>query len=163
MPINDTPQLSHFTPVPSSAGDPFASAVFGDPGKSAVTADFTEIADIPLRPVDPFADAILSRDLKDTEDARTVGGFLAKLLIALLREEDGFDPKRPFGNSDWYTTLGEVVHLDVLEKIITTVLNRDQTDLDRLAADLRATFGSGGVRTPEQDAAALIALGWTRA
>jgi len=34
-------------------------------------------------------------------DAATIGGYLIKLLATLWNEKDGFDGKRPFGNSDW--------------------------------------------------------------
>ena len=33
--------------------------------------------------------------------AATVGDYLRKLLATLWREEEGFDGKRPFGNSSW--------------------------------------------------------------
>lgn len=33
--------------------------------------------------------------------AATIGEYLVKLLAALWDEKDGFDGKRPFGNSDW--------------------------------------------------------------
>jgi len=32
---------------------------------------------------------------------RTVGEYLKTLLIKVWREEEGFDGKRPFGNSSW--------------------------------------------------------------
>lgn len=35
-------------------------------------------------------------------EAKTVGGYLAKLLGRVLQEQDCFSGKRPFGNSGWY-------------------------------------------------------------
>lgn len=40
-------------------------------------------------------------------DATTLGAYLAELLTTLLREGEGFDPKRPFGNSDWQGVIDE--------------------------------------------------------
>jgi hypothetical protein len=41
--------------------------------------------------------------------ARTIGEYLKKLLLGVWEEGDGFDGKRPFGNSGWegelYTAL----------------------------------------------------------
>ncbi|ACU71843.1 hypothetical protein Caci_2934 [Catenulispora acidiphila DSM 44928] len=34
-------------------------------------------------------------------DATTIGDYLIKLLATLWDEKEGFDGKKPFGNSDW--------------------------------------------------------------
>lgn len=44
---------------------------------------------------------------KDT-DADTVGDYLLNLLLEVVKWQDGFDGKRPFGNSDWlYNDIGQ--------------------------------------------------------
>lgn len=44
---------------------------------------------------------------KNDAGAGTVGGYLAKLLTALIEKEEGFSGKRPFGNSGWLWELGK--------------------------------------------------------
>jgi hypothetical protein len=46
----------------------------------------------------PFELEFYSYDLKQTI---TIGDFFKKLLIKLLYEQEEFNPKRPFGNSNW--------------------------------------------------------------
>lgn len=38
-------------------------------------------------------------------DAATIGDYLIKLLATLWEEKEGFNGKRPFGNSDWDSDL----------------------------------------------------------
>jgi hypothetical protein len=45
---------------------------------------------------------VLDCPMEDNDaDAKTVGEYLSKLLINLWTKEEGFDSKRPFGNSGW--------------------------------------------------------------
>lgn len=48
---------------------------------------------------------------KNDADAKTIRGYLGSLLINVWIEEEGFDGKRPFGNSSWkyevYAALAE--------------------------------------------------------
>lgn len=45
---------------------------------------------------------VLNLGLADNDaDAPTVRVYLMKLLAEVWREEEGFDGKRPFGNSSW--------------------------------------------------------------
>jgi hypothetical protein len=54
---------------------------------------------------------ILSQPIKqdDLPDTPTLGGYLAELLLTLLAEGEGFDPKRPFGNSDWEDRISDAI------------------------------------------------------
>lgn len=46
---------------------------------------------------------VLALPMPDDNDAgaTTIGEYLIKLLATLWDEKEGFDGKRPFGNSDW--------------------------------------------------------------
>lgn len=50
-------------------------------------------------------------------DAKTIGGYLHKLLYTLWQEGEGFSSKRPFGNSYWehdlYIALGKNGHVEM--------------------------------------------------
>jgi hypothetical protein len=51
---------------------------------------------------DPTGAEILAVPMGDNDaGATTVGDYLAKLLLDVWREGEGFDGKRPFGNSGW--------------------------------------------------------------
>lgn len=51
---------------------------------------------------DPTGTEILAVPMgKNDAGAATVGDYLGKLLLDLWREGEGFDGKRPFGNSSW--------------------------------------------------------------
>jgi hypothetical protein len=43
--------------------------------------------------------------LENDINAETVGEYLSGLLITLLEEDEGFNSKRPFGNSGWFYQL----------------------------------------------------------
>lgn len=53
------------------------------------------------------AHAALAAPMEDDNDAgaETVRAYLAKLLQTLWREEEGFNGKRPFGNSGWQSDI----------------------------------------------------------
>jgi hypothetical protein len=45
---------------------------------------------------------VLATTMQENDaDADTIGDYLRALLAAVLEEEEGFDGKRPFGNSGW--------------------------------------------------------------
>jgi len=45
----------------------------------------------------------------DATDAETIGEYLRQLLLTLWTELDGFDGKRPFGDSNWEFDLYEAL------------------------------------------------------
>jgi hypothetical protein len=48
--------------------------------------------------------AVLSCPMEENDaEAKTVGDYLRKLLKLVWHDEEGFDGKRPFGNSGWQT------------------------------------------------------------
>lgn len=51
----------------------------------------------------PTPQQVLTLPMPDDNgaDAATVGDYLIKLLATLWDEKEGFDGKRPFGDSDW--------------------------------------------------------------
>ena len=51
----------------------------------------------------PTPQQVLALPMPDDNDAgaTTIGDYLIKLLATLWEEKEGFDGKRPFGNSDW--------------------------------------------------------------
>lgn len=69
---------------------------------------------IPAPGVSPLA---LSIEDYDNVHVATVGGYLAKLLITLLREEEGFSGKRPLGNSGWLGVIEEALGTDDLTEL----------------------------------------------
>jgi len=51
---------------------------------------------------EPTPQQILALPMQENDaDAATIGGYLIKLLATLWDEKDGFDGKRPFGDSGW--------------------------------------------------------------
>lgn len=54
-------------------------------------------------PDDLLNTPMLSNDAK----AKTVRVYLVTLLLNVWRDDENFDGKRPFGNSGWWTELGE--------------------------------------------------------
>lgn len=49
------------------------------------------------------AQEILSLPMQENDaEAATVGDYLQELLLGVLHEQEGFDGKRPFGNSGWF-------------------------------------------------------------
>jgi hypothetical protein len=51
---------------------------------------------------EPSGAAILAVPMDENDaGAATIGDYLSKLLLELWREGEGFDGKRPFGNSSW--------------------------------------------------------------
>lgn len=45
---------------------------------------------------------VLDLKIQDSDiGPTTIGGYLAALLSAVVRDGEGFDGKRPFGNSGW--------------------------------------------------------------
>lgn len=111
-------------------------------------------------PIDP--EEVLSRPLKNTGDAETVGGYLAKLFEKLWTEGENFDIVAPFGKEHWFVTLEDHATED---EILTTIrsLNRDKSPHERLIADWEKIINAGTRGTFEQHTAELIALGWTKA
>lgn len=55
----------------------------------------------------PAPQQVLALPMPDDNDAgaATIGDCLVKLLATLWDEKEGFDGKRPFGNSDWDSDL----------------------------------------------------------
>jgi hypothetical protein len=65
--------------------------------------------------------------------AATVRDYLIALLVQLWREEEGFDGKRPFGNSGWaYEVYGPLVKAGLIEGVVDEY---GDVDLDVRAAD----------------------------
>lgn len=52
----------------------------------------------------------------DAPGTHTIGEYLAELLNLLLEEGEGFDPKRPFGNSGWQDDIEETLTQAGFEK-----------------------------------------------
>src|SRR3954469_7204393 len=85
---------------------------------------------------DPTPQQILALPM-DENDAQgaTVRHFLVALLAALWDEKDGFDGKRPFGNSDWD---GELAIALIRARLIDGAIDEDgyiETGSDWDAAD----------------------------
>ncbi len=56
----------------------------------------------------------------DAGENMTVGGYLGTLLTKLWREGEGFNGKRPFGNSGWeYDVYEPLVVAGLVEGVIT--------------------------------------------
>jgi len=67
--------------------------------------------------------AILSLPLTENDSgAKTVRGYLVALLLELWREKEGFDGKRPFGNSGWEFDIYKPL---IAAKIIKGALDND--------------------------------------
>lgn len=49
-----------------------------------------------------LANRVLNTTLFDGAPAKSVREYLSKLLTMIIDEKEGFDGKRPFGNSDWF-------------------------------------------------------------
>lgn len=81
-------------------------------------------------------------------DAATIGDYLISLLATLWDEKEGFDGKRPFGNSGWD---GELVVALIRASAIEGELdedgyieNCDDDAAEELIADAIQALGSGG-------------------
>ena len=99
-----------------------------------------------LVPVDSLADTVLDpspgqavlacpMDISGNDvGAATVGEYLAQLLVQVWIEEEGFDGKRPFGNSGWKA---EVWVALIRHGLVLGTLNEDGyvESLDEDAAD----------------------------
>lgn len=71
----------------------------------------------------PMADPVLDLPMQDNDAAAaTVRGYLTALLANVWDEEEGFDGKRPFGNSGWQFDL----HLALIDAgLLEGVLDED--------------------------------------
>ena len=56
-------------------------------------------------PPTPLLDVVVYE--RDNGSEMPLREFLATLLVELWNEEEGFDPKRPLGQSMWWTTVVE--------------------------------------------------------
>ena len=68
--------------------------------------------------IDSFYELILNTPMqKNDADAKTIHEYLTKLLVDVWKERDGFNGKRPFGNSGWayeiYAVLGRAGHIAI--------------------------------------------------
>lgn len=59
---------------------------------------------------DEILQQVLDLEMGDNDaDAPTVRAYLTKLLTTVWEEEEGFDGKRPFGNSSWQDEVYDVL------------------------------------------------------
>lgn len=69
-----------------------------------------------------MSDEILDLEMVTNDaDAKTIREYLKRLLSKVITEEEGFDGKRPFGNSGWLGELGYTLAMnDIIARRIRT-------------------------------------------
>lgn len=97
----------------------------------------------------PSPQQVLALPMQENDaGAATIHDYLITLLALLWNEKEGFDGKKPFGNSDWD---GEVVETLVRAGLVAGTVNEDgDTDdwdwdaADELVATAIRALGDGG-------------------
>lgn len=92
---------------------------------------------------------ILALPMQENDaDAATIRDYLIKLLATLWDEKEGFDGKRPFGNSDWDGNLvAALIQAGAIEGELDEdgyIESCDDNAAETLIADAIQALGAGG-------------------